>query len=204
MTNPSSQEPQNPIPERRKKPAAGVTFDEMIAIIVAFGTIGTILFWSLGAKRGGIANTFGFGRQNSLLSTKDVGIDLGSIDADSKLDFGEIDRESDRLKIANNASQERSSLAASSSPNFAVPSGLQTPSYRIDRQNKLAPIALGTAATLPVLTNRPNTNPNFNNGNNNAVVTPDEPKSTATAPDPVVTPDEPKSTATAPDPVVTP
>ena len=36
MTNSSPPDPQNPIPERRQRPASGVTFDEMIAIIVRF------------------------------------------------------------------------------------------------------------------------------------------------------------------------
>ena len=40
MTNSSPQDPQNQIPEpRRRRPAVGLTFDEMVAIFVAFTTV---------------------------------------------------------------------------------------------------------------------------------------------------------------------
>ena len=69
MTNSSPPEPQNPIPERRTRPAAGVTFDEMIAIIVAFSAIGAILFWSLGGRRSRIASNLGLDNNGSLLTS---------------------------------------------------------------------------------------------------------------------------------------
>ena len=83
MTNQSPQEPRNPIPERRRRPATGVTFDEMIAIIVAFSAIGAILFWALGGRNSKLANSFGFGRGSSLLSSDaNKGEDFGNIGAD--------------------------------------------------------------------------------------------------------------------------
>ena len=73
MTNPSPPEPRNsipePIPERRRRPATGVTFDEMIAMIVAFSTIGTILFWAIGGRNSKLASNFGLGGGTSLLSS---------------------------------------------------------------------------------------------------------------------------------------
>ena len=71
MTNSSPPDPQNPIPERRTRPAAGVTFDEMIAIIVAFSAIGAILFWSLGGRRGRIG---GLAIGDSSLSSDNLAI----------------------------------------------------------------------------------------------------------------------------------
>ncbi|MEY2856160.1 MAG: hypothetical protein RLZZ74_469, partial [Cyanobacteriota bacterium] len=56
MTNQTPPEPPSSMPERRRRPATGVTFDEMIAIIVAFSTIGAILFWTLGGKNAKLAN----------------------------------------------------------------------------------------------------------------------------------------------------
>ena len=84
MTNAPPPDPKNPIPERRKRPATGVTFDEMIAIIVAFSTIGTILFWSMGGKNNKLASNFGLGggRQSNLLASKnatETGLGFGNI-----------------------------------------------------------------------------------------------------------------------------
>ncbi|MEL6438788.1 MAG: S-layer homology domain-containing protein [Cyanobacteria bacterium J06621_8] len=81
MTNSSPpEEPQNPMRERRKRPATGVTFDEMIAIIVAFATIGTILFWSIGRKNNRFANNL-TGNANLLSSEQaaDTGLSFGNI-----------------------------------------------------------------------------------------------------------------------------
>lgn len=63
MTNSSSQPPEN---ESRKKPI--LDLDEKIAVILAFSTIGAILFWSLGSDlRKGILSTTRW--TNSLLSS---------------------------------------------------------------------------------------------------------------------------------------
>lgn len=82
MTNSSPPEPQNPIPERRKRPASGVTFDEMVAIIVAFSTIGAILFWSIGGRNSKFARNFGLSNNGNLLGsdrTTNTGLGWGSI-----------------------------------------------------------------------------------------------------------------------------
>ena len=84
MTNSSPPDPQNPIPERRKRPPTGVTFDEMIAIIVAFSTIGTILFWSMGGKNSKLASNLalGGGSGSNLLASNDTtgtGLGFGNI-----------------------------------------------------------------------------------------------------------------------------
>lgn len=81
MTNPSPPESQNPIPERRQRPASGVTFDEMIAIIVAFSTIGGILFWSIG-RNSRLANNLGLSGGSSLLGSDQT--------IDTNLGFGNI------------------------------------------------------------------------------------------------------------------
>jgi hypothetical protein len=69
MTNQSPSEPPNSMPERRRRPATGVTFDEMIAIIVAFSTIGTILFWAMGGRNSKLADNLGLGNGSSLLTS---------------------------------------------------------------------------------------------------------------------------------------
>lgn len=82
MTNLPPPEPQNSIPERRRRPATGVTFDEMIAIIVAFSTIGAILFWAIGGRNFRAARDFDLGGTSSLLDlnrTTDTGLGLGNI-----------------------------------------------------------------------------------------------------------------------------
>ena len=143
MTNLSPQDPQNPIPERRKKPAAGVTFDEMIAIIVAFSTIGAILFWSLGSKRGGIARNFGLGGQNSLLSANNTAgnadpANSGTrrITVDSDASLGEIESEDGRIRIVQDSPQEKSVIV---SPPSSQSSNIfpRTP----DRADRLSSIA---------------------------------------------------------------
>ena len=102
MTNPSPPEPQNPIPERRQRPASGVTFDEMIAIIVAFSTIGAILLWSIGSRDSRFARNFGLG--GNLLNsdrTLDTGLGLGNIllrDSNEDLDLSsDLELENRRL-----------------------------------------------------------------------------------------------------------
>ena len=165
MTNSSPQEPQNPIPERRKKPAAGVTFDEMIAIVVAFSTIGAILFWSLGGKRDGIARDFGLGRRNTL-SANNTDTNIGRIKIDSDANLGEVESENGRLRIAGNSPQEESlivSIPSSQSSNIFP----RTP----NRADRFAPLAGVTA--LPALTNRQR-NVEIDIDRNNRVETPSQ------------------------------
>ena len=118
MTNSSPPDPQNPIPERRKRPATGVTFDEMIAIIVAFSTIGTILFWSMGGKNSKLASKFGLGggSQSNLLASKNAtgtGLGFGNIlsrdtDADASLNQ---DLSAENRRLADQLDQQETDLA---------------------------------------------------------------------------------------------
>ncbi|MGF1590026.1 MAG: S-layer homology domain-containing protein [Pleurocapsa sp.] len=140
MTNSSPPEPQNPIPERRKRPATGVTFDEMIAIIVAFSTIGAILFWSIGGRSRDFGSNFGLGSSGNLLSsdrTTDTGLGLDdSAIRDSSL--GEV--ESDERELVTRLRQQRSPVAyvpPSQALNLAP---TERESYRFDSGARLVPL----------------------------------------------------------------
>ncbi len=119
MTNSSPPDPQNPIPERRKRPATGVTFDEMIAIIVAFSTIGTILFWSMGGKNSKLASNFGLGggSQSNLLKSKDTtetGFGFGNIlSRDTSADDVSLDQDlvAENRRLAEQLEQQEADLA---------------------------------------------------------------------------------------------
>ena len=194
MTNP--QEPQNSIPERRQRPAAGVTFDEMIAIVVAFSTIGAILFWSLGGRRGGIANNFGLGGNNVLSPGEDVAINIA--DANAEVEFGELESESGNLNAANSSLRNESVVLSPASGDVNVVSGIQSQSYGFDRAKRYAPLA-GVAA-LPALTNNSNTNVDLDV--DTVKIDPESVKletPLATAPDRVETPDAEQPAVTAPD-----
>ena len=150
MTN-SPQEPQNPIPERRQRPAAGVTFDEMIAIVVAFSAIGAILFWSLGGRKSGIVGNLGLGENSNLFSsnkTTATGFSFG------KLGIGRTDSnavKSDDRELVSQLRQSESPVVfvppASQEPN--LPNKVKENAYRLDSGAKLVPLA-GVAA-LPAL-----------------------------------------------------
>ena len=165
MTNSSPPDPQNPIPERRTRPAAGVTFDEMIAIIVAFSTIGAILLWSLGGRRNRIASDLGIGNSNlSIFNNSDAigsGTSLfGSIDGDYPSGTLrdreiELDAESGELEIE---------LPARTPVAILPQRELEQPAYRLDSDYRFAPYS--GVATLPGL----RTNPN----NRSVIVVPDE------------------------------
>ena len=153
MTNSSPPDPQNPIPERRTRPAAGVTFDEMIAIIVAFSTIGAILFWSLGDRRNKIINDLGIDNSNLSIFDDSDEIGIGSnlfnnIDRHREIELEELEVELD-----------------SQTPIAILPQReLEQPAYRLDSDLRFAPY--GGAATLPGL----RTNPN----NRSVIVVPEE------------------------------
>ena len=156
MTNSSPPDPQNPIPERRTRPAAGVTFDEMIAIIVAFTTIGAILLWSLGGRRNRIASNLGIDNDN--LSIFD---DSDTIGIGSSL-FGNVygDREIELEEL-----EELEVELDSQTPIAILPQReLEQPVYRLDSDFRFAPD--GGVATVPGL----RTNPD----NRSVIVVPDE------------------------------
>ncbi|MGD1918127.1 MAG: hypothetical protein ACFCAD_04150, partial [Pleurocapsa sp.] len=189
MTNSSPQDPQNPIPERRKRAAAGVTFDEMIAIIVAFSTIGAILFWSLGGRKGGIASNFGLGGQNTLSGTN-VGLGLSGINGDSDMSFGNLESDRDSFRRKEGQFSARSSIdSTADSRKFGVASRIKPESYQLDSESRLAALGVGAAA-LPRSNNRVNTTSGFNSG---GIVT--ENDNLVTAPEDVTAPDQTDSTA---------
>ncbi len=162
MTNPSPQDPQNPIPERRRRPASGVTFDEMIGIIVAFTTIGAILFWSLSGKKGGLANFGGLGGGNSLLSNSNTtstgfGLNNGVI-GNSKSDINASMTKSDEREIINKLRQSESPVAfVPPSQELNLPPKVKKQSYQLDSGAKLVPLA---GLAVPALITKPNQNKN--------------------------------------------
>ncbi len=162
MTNPSPQDPQNPIPERRRRPASGVTFDEMIGIIVAFTTIGAILFWTLGGKKGGLANFGGLVGGNSLLSNSDTtstgfGLNNGVI-SNSKSNTNASITKSDEREIINKLRQSESPVAfVPPSQELNLPPKVKKQSYQLDSGAKLVPLA---GVAVPALTAKPEQNKN--------------------------------------------
>ena len=161
MTNQSPPESQNPIPERRRRPATGVTFDEMIAIIVAFSAIGAILFWAMGGRNNKFANNFGLGGSSSLLSgsgTTDTGIGFGNILSGNNVE-GNLERQ---LELENRrlAAQlrEQDEVVAYVPPNKSVtlPERAEERAFSLDSGAKLVPLT-GVAA-LPGLSESNRTN----------------------------------------------
>ncbi len=176
MTNSSPQDPQNPSPERRTTPAGGVTFDEMIGIIVAFSTIGAILFWSLGDKRGSFFNSFGLGGRSNLLSSdKTIETGIGIVETNSGINFDEL--ESDNRKLAARLRQQESPVAfVPPSQELNLPPEAQQQSYQFDSGSKLVPLA--GVATLPALRNNFNGNKDGDIDNANTRITKTEPEAT--------------------------
>jgi hypothetical protein len=195
MTNSSPQEPQNTDSERRQRSAGGLTFDEMIAIIVAFTTIGAILFWALGDTRGRLGNNFGLGKNaNWLAADKTPGIGLGASNREIQTRETEEDN---RLSIGR--SPQPQSLTAgvtrSAESNRSIPR--QPKSEELNVGTKLAPLA--GVATLPKLNaNRQgNVNNNIDKANTGKTdkapqtATPDGQGKTDQAP-PIATPEATK------------
>lgn len=154
MTNPSPQEPQNSIPERRKRAAAGVTFDEMIGIIVAFSTIGAILFWSLRDKQSTFANNFDWAKNPNVLVADEDEIDSVA-NSDASVKFKGSDAQEEKLAIVNNSSEpNRPVVVAPGDSGFGTTGEVAPKSYRLETAKKIAPIT--GVAVIPELT-RPNT-----------------------------------------------
>lgn len=177
MTNSSPQEPQNTNTESRKR-IAGLTYDELIAIFVAFSTIGSILFWSFGSKIGNLAGNLGLGRQGSLLS-KDIGIGIGSINADSDVSFGEIESDTDSFDVRDDDAESESSMAASARK-FSTRAKTDPQSFQFDADNQLASFGVG-AAGITALGNRSRTERDLDSGN--AIVTSPEQTPTVVTPE---------------------
>lgn len=157
MTNPSPPEPQNPIPERRQRPAAGVTFDEMIAIIVAFSTIGAILFWSIGSRGSRFARNFGLG--NNLLDsdrTLDTGLGLGNnLLTDRGEDLGlNSDLELENRRLTAQLKEQAPLAYIPPSQELDLSPQARARSYQFDSGARLVPLTGLT--TAPTIRNRLN------------------------------------------------
>lgn len=148
MTNSSPPESPNPIPERRRRPATGVTFDEMIAIIVAFSTIGAILFWVLGGKNSKLASNLGLNGNSGLLSSNKT-TDTG---ADSNLSEQELEAENRRL-IAQIKEQDTPVIYVPPNQTVKLPAKVTKESISLESGAKLVPLT-GVGA-IPALRNRP-------------------------------------------------
>jgi hypothetical protein len=182
MTNSSPQEPQNPPPESRQRTAGGVTFDEMIAIIVAFTTIGAILFWALGDTQGRFANNFGFGKNANWLSadkTPAIGLGVGNRESDRI-----SETEEDRSSLTERSLQPESSTAAatqSQESNLSFPR--QPQSEELNLGTRLAPLA--GVATLPRLNANPQGSIDGNTGKANTDTSDTAPQTTTKVPNDV-------------------
>ena len=161
MTNSSPQEPQNPIPERRKRPATGVTFDEMIAIIIAFSTIGTILFWTMGGRNNKLASNFGLGGRSNLLAsdkTTDTGLGYGSIlsrDTSIEQNLDNRDLETENRRLAAQLSEQENAVAyipPNQDVELPATAEPERKTFSLDSGAKLVPLA--GVATLPALRGR--------------------------------------------------
>ena len=197
MTNSSPQEPQNPTPETRKRAAGGVTFDEMIAIVVAFSTIGAILFWSLGGRKGRIASNFGLGRQSSSLTGEDIGFGLGSIGRDSRINIRGSALERDDFRTEERELTDGSSfIDLGDRREVGIRSRVEREPYELDSSRTLAPFGVGTAA-LPFLADRSDVDRRFGIGNFNRADDGDTP--VAVTPKPTERPDRTTPKATTPE-----
>lgn len=171
MTNQSPPESPNSMPERRRRAATGVTFDEMVGIVVAFLTIGSLLFWGLSGKNSKLASNFsltGDSRLSASDKTGNAGLGFGGIlskDADVNQQSQReqnLEAENRRLATQLKKLEAKSTNGVDSVANPAVnPSAAArarpernsvsvNPQAKFDRGAKLAPLA--GAVVLPALT----------------------------------------------------
>ncbi|BAZ44574.1 S-layer domain-containing protein [Chondrocystis sp. NIES-4102] len=146
MTNSSPQEPQNTNQDQdRPTGVAGLTFDELIAIFVAFTTIGAILFWVLGGRKDGFANTFGWNRQYNVFTTDATtatgfGLDNYTV-RENGFDRRLSAREAEDLRLANRLRQEKEAVIVvppTADLNLS-PQVTQQP-YELDSGTKIIPL----------------------------------------------------------------
>jgi hypothetical protein len=171
MTNSSPPESPNPIPERRRRPATGVTFDEMIAIIVAFSTIGAILFWAIGGKNSKLAGNLGLGGDSNFLASNkptNTNLGFGSIlskdtSADSNLREKELAAENRRL-AAQIKEQDAPVVYIPPNQTVKLPPKLAKQSISLDSGATLVPLA--GVASLPALKKKPRNIPQVETENN--------------------------------------
>jgi S-layer homology domain len=165
MTNSSPPESPNPIPERRRRPATGVTFDEMIAIIVAFSTIGAILFWVLGGKNSKLAGNLGLNGNSGLLTLNQT-TDTG---ADSNLSEQELEAENRRL-VAQIKEQDTPVVYVPPNQTVQLPAKATRETISLESGAKLVPLT--GLATVPALRNRPRNIPPVETEDNNIAAQP--------------------------------
>ncbi len=138
MTNLSPQPPENNEPRRRPV----VTFDEMIGIIVAFTTVGAILFWSLGNKIG--SKTFSQSNNNFLSLGKERG-DRETISTDTGFNQLLLQEDTEPLQRSSKYlnRQPTTTISPSNESNreaiFARP---QANNFRLDSRSRLTPTPL--------------------------------------------------------------
>lgn len=153
MTNQPPQDPRNPIPERRRRAAAGLTFDEMVGIFVAFTTIGAILFWTLGGRKSQFANNTGLNKGSGLLSANNSsGFGFGNIGIGNKksnLDSAQID--SKTSKFTAQPSQSESAPLATSNKKAVSPKPAKAKVKQRNNGKKAASLAGGVAASSALL-----------------------------------------------------
>jgi hypothetical protein len=150
MTNSSPQNPQdsqNPQEAINSRRRSGIPVDETIALIVAFGTIGTILFWSLGNRKGEFTNTFR--GQNGLLSLSskkatETGTTQSKLSATDKGD-------SDSLKLGSRLREQESPtiVVPAESQGVNISPEVKQKSFTLDSGAKLIPLT--GIATIPAI-----------------------------------------------------
>jgi hypothetical protein len=163
MTNSSPPESPNPIPERRRRPATGVTFDEMTAIIVAFSTIGAILFWVLGGKNSKLAGNLGLNGNNGLLTLDQA------TGTDSSLSEQELEAENRRL-VAQIKEQDTPVVYVPPNQTVQLPAKATRETISLESGAKLVPLT--GLATVPALRNRPANIPQIETEENNIAAQP--------------------------------
>jgi hypothetical protein len=180
MTNSSPPEPPNPIPERRRRPVTGLTFDELIAIVVAFSTIGAILFWVLGGKNSKLAGNLGLnGSLNgdsgllNLNQAPDTGLGFGNSSSDSgvnsNLSEQELEAENRRL-AAQIKEQDTPVVYVPPNQTVKLPAKATKESIPLDSGAKLIPLT--GVATVTALRNRPANIPQTETENNSIAAQP--------------------------------
>ncbi|GAB4550554.1 MAG: hypothetical protein Tsb0014_45080 [Pleurocapsa sp.] len=145
MTNSSPQPPVPPRPdgepEERRKIGGILTLDEMIAVIVAFATIGAILFWSLGGRKqdfslSGWLNGWLFPQSETESTTAAISSEI----KEDKVLEGKT--ESDTSELTSKYLGSKPQLPSEKLDTKAISPSMDAPSKLA---NKAAPIATGLA-----------------------------------------------------------
>jgi hypothetical protein len=209
MTNSAPEPPENiESPEELQRRRAYLTFDEMVAIIVAFGTIGAILLWSLIDKREGVLNAQW---QNKLFpSIGKTEIATQGVDRDADL---RLNDRAGRGSLELEAEEEdlTGSLGLNSRTEANVAPGtntgeLVTPPPRRDRQQDRSRFGL-VPAPIPLPSTQPGqaARPTIPSQKTPETTTPPPTKPPeATTPPPVTTPTPPPEATTPPPEKATP